>query len=200
MRPNNLKGASTVARRQLLSSKIETGQKRQMSGRLKFISRIIFSLIIFVGGYLILHLTIRGLWLAKVSAGWPTVEGQITSSFVQENRGRWATYSPKISYRYSVNNLTLEGNVIGYGQPGLGAYTESRDKAEAKIAQYPLNQTVIVYYDPQAPNRPCLEPARNDFSVYFWQCLGSLMMLLGFIVAKGAYHRFNLEYRFSTKR
>jgi hypothetical protein len=171
-----------------------------MSGRIRFISRIIFSLAISVGGCFIFYLTIQELWQAKVSAGWPTVKGQITSSLIQENKGRWGTYSPKISYRYSVNGATLEGSVTGYGQLGWGAYTESRDKAADKIAQHLLNQTVIVYYDPQTPNRSCLEPGRNDFSVYFYLCLGGLMMMLGPIGAKYAYHRFNLEYRFSMKK
>jgi hypothetical protein len=171
-----------------------------MSGRIRFISRIIFSLAISVGGCFIFYLTIQELWQAKASAGWPTVKGQITSSFIQENKGRWGTYSPKISYRYSVNGATFEGSVTGYGQLGWGAYTESRDKAADKIAQYPLNQTVIVYYDPQTPNRSCLEPGRNDFSVYFYLCFWGLMMMLSLIGAKYAYHRFDLEYRFSMKK
>src|SRR5262245_45676051 len=135
------------------SPQIESEEKRRMSGRIKFISRIIFSLAISVASCLILYRLIQELWLARVSAGWPTVKGQITSSFIQENKGRWDTYSPQINYRYSVNGATLEGKLIGYGQFGWGGYTESRDKAAAKIAQYPLNQRVTVYYDPQTPNR-----------------------------------------------
>src|SRR5262245_21068148 len=171
-----------------------------MSGRIKFISRIIFSLAISVGGCFIFYLTIQELWQAKVSAGWPTVKGQISSSFIQENKGRWVTYSPKISYRYSVNGATLEGSVIGYGQLGWGAYTESQDKAANQIAQYPLNKTVVVYYDTQTHNSAILDPWNNDFSVYFYLCFGGLMMTIGLIGAREAYHRFNLEYRFSMRR
>jgi len=171
-----------------------------MSGRTKFISRIIFSLAISVAGCFILYRTIQEFWLARVSAGWPTVKGRITSSFIQENKNRWETYSPKISYRYSVNGAILEGNLIGHGQFGWGAYTETRDKAAAKIAQYPFDQTVTVYYDPQTPNRSCLEPARNDSGVYFYLCLGGLMMMIGLTSARDAYHRFNMEYRYSMRR
>lgn len=166
-----------------------------MTGRTPFIANIIFSLVIVIGGAWLSLFTIDQIIKAKLSAKWPTVTGQIVSTHIQEVGGRWVTYSPKVEYLYVVEDAALKGDVIGFGQFGWGAYTEFREKAAAKIAKYKVGQAVTVHFDPQRPTTSCLEPAKTESSIYVYLCLGILMLISGFAIAKSSYHRFNVSYR-----
>lgn len=166
-----------------------------MTSQYKFITKIGFSLLLFVGGSWLLVAMIYQIKQAKVSATWPTVMGQITKAELEENPGRWVTYTAKLRYHYLANGAAMESDIIGYGQIGLGAYTETREKAEAKLKKYPVQTMVKVFYNPQRPEQACLEPLNTEAGVYVALCGGGVMMLFALLAAKQAYHRLHIEDR-----
>jgi hypothetical protein len=93
---------------------------------------------------------------ARASAAWPTAEGTITSSEVTRSTDAEGadSYSPEVTYTYSVNNAGYSNDTIKFGE---NSYS-SRRKAQEIVDNYPAGKNVTVYYDPERPDRSVLEP------------------------------------------
>lgn len=93
---------------------------------------------------------------ARASAAWPTVEGRVTRSEVDESSDADGgdSYSPEVTYTYQVDDQAYENSTIKFGE---NSYS-SRRRAEAIVANYPVGERVTVSYDPNAPGRSVLEP------------------------------------------
>src|SRR5438045_7352124 len=72
---------------------------------------------------------------------WPVVEGEITSSKMEQVPGdRWGPYySPSVAYSYRVLGTTYSGTRVRFG---LAPNEFSPVSALAKVAQYPVGTTV----------------------------------------------------------
>lgn len=115
-------------------------------------------LIVSLLGIILIVMSVINRKRASASQSWMGAQGKVTESFVHESTstdsdGHTSTdYKPKVHYIYSVNGREYECNRINFG----GGST-SRAKAQSVIAQYPIESSVIVYYDPQNPKQAVLE-------------------------------------------
>lgn len=100
--------------------------------------------------------------LAKESNNWPSVEGIIVQSEVDEWRKRnkkskfpkyITTYDPEIRYEYEIDGKSYTNSKIDF---------RSHDRyrsnyAKGIVAKYPVGKKVEVFYDPSSPVRSVLE-------------------------------------------
>lgn len=120
-------------------------------------SPIVYGVFI-VFGLILVIVSIRSKKKAKAAQAWPTMPGVILSSHVEEHVSRDSdgdrntTYKPVAAYQYTIMGLVYTGSRIAFG-----ANTFSRKKGESIIALYPVNQPVMVHYNPDKPMDAALE-------------------------------------------
>ena len=119
---------------------------------------------------------------ASASVGWPTAAGTVAESRMHHrthtNRGRTSsTWSPHVTYRYSVDGREFEAQRISFRVGGW-----SRSEAQAVVDAHPVGSAVTVHHAPDDPSLACLEPGPGD-----WQwvplAIGAVAVLIGFGVA-----------------
>ena len=91
----------------------------------------------------------------RQAASWPTAEGLITRSevvTVRSNRG--AMYREQIEYSYTVHGQAHTGEGVGMGPKPSMSW---RSWAENRAARYKVGTTVTVFFDPERPERSCLD-------------------------------------------
>ena len=113
-----------------------------------------------VAGAIIAFIGINGLVKAKASVDWPSSPGRIVSSSVESHRStgdsgpRRTTYHAEISYEFSIEGITFNGNRVAYGD-----YDSNSPSHATRIAnRYPKGKSVTVYYMPENPEECLLEP------------------------------------------
>mgnify|MGYP003339998462 CR=1 FL=1 len=84
---------------------------------------------------------------ANRATAWPTAEGTVLSSKVQQGCGKGRSYFPSVLYQYTVNAQQYQGRRIAFGNCGCG----SERSAAAIVARYAVGTTVTVHFDPAAP-------------------------------------------------
>jgi hypothetical protein len=93
------------------------------------------------------------------SKKWPSVEGKVTSSYVQKqvrsikDSSKKPTYYPKVRYQYSVGGKTYTGDRIRFSG---GEGGEKKSESQSVVDRYPSGQKVVVYYNPKHPERAVL--------------------------------------------
>lgn len=127
--------------------------------------------------------TIIGVFTLKNSLEakkWPTTKGKITSSSVSEERKydssskRHKTeYRANIRYSYNVNGRSYYNDRIFFGAVNL-----SRSTAEKYTRKYPKGINVIVYYNPEKPEKSVLETSIG-FRNLLTLIIGIAIMILG---------------------
>lgn len=117
---------------------------------------------------------------ARASSSWPTSEGVVTSSEVDHSTDAEGgdSYSPEIDYQYQVDGQSLTNNQIKFGENSYN----SRRTAEEIAANYPVGRQVIVYYDPEQPDKAVLEPGVSSGS-YIVLSIGVVFILVALLVA-----------------
>jgi hypothetical protein len=117
---------------------------------------------------------------AQASSAWPTTDGTVTSSEVVRvsDADGGVTYSPEVTYSYSVDNVQYVGDTISFGE---NTYSSKR-KAEGISADYPVGKAVTVYHDPLEPEVSVLEPGVSGGS-YIALAVGVVFILIGLITA-----------------
>ena len=117
---------------------------------------------------------------------WPTTQGKITSATLEEDRHvdhethrTSVTYVPTIQYQYQVGDSVQVGNRIGFSRTGYDYNTANR-----KLALYPLNGVVTVYYNPVAPNESVLNPSTKGSIVLI--IISIVVMLIGIAIPMGS--------------
>ena len=77
-----------------------------------------------------------------------TTRGEIISSSVEtDHDSDGTTYRPKVAFEYDVNNQTLLGKSIRYGEAG-----SSDSYAHDFVANHPVGKKIDVHYDPSNPS------------------------------------------------
>jgi hypothetical protein len=110
--------------------------------------------LIFIAGGAVLQLRARARG-AKAQA-WPTTAGVvIASEVVTRAMGNSTVLIPVVTYRYEVAGAALESMGLRLGAP---QFFNSKPKAEALAARYPVGSQVTVHYDPAAPATAALDP------------------------------------------
>ncbi len=97
----------------------------------------------------------RVLRRAKATERWPSCEGVITASHVDEYRDSDGDqmYRPIVRYEYAIGARPYQGDTIAIG----GVFSTSwKGPAERMVASCPEGGRCAVYYDPTAPDQSCL--------------------------------------------
>lgn len=126
----------------------------------------------FLYGALVKGPSPRGVVRALRSASWPSVDGVVVSSGVEQvvdASGRRVVV-PAVRYHYEIpdrgDHLGRELRVA-YGwsraRPGRRTLAAEMDSATATAARYPVGKSVRVSYDPHDPASAVLEPGMHDF-------------------------------------
>jgi hypothetical protein len=94
------------------------------------------------------------------SKNWPTVDGKVTHSSVEQKRGRRGAirYEAKVEYQFSVKGQEYRGSRVTF----VGSLDSSEPAAQAIANRYPVSSTPRVYYDPDDPSCCALEPGTNS--------------------------------------
>jgi len=93
--------------------------------------------------------------LVRQSKSWPSTPGEIIQSRVaRESNSDGRYYTPKIAYRYSAQGRAYEADTVQIGADGISG---SRKQARQTVARYPVGSQALVYFDPERPERACLE-------------------------------------------
>jgi len=121
---------------------------------------------------------------ASASKTWSTVNGTVIRSRIEKSEQRTSrssgtsittySYQPDVTYRYTVNNTTITGQRISWGQ------VTNREMAEDIILKYPLNKEVVVYYDPADPEQSVLVPGYSG-GLLFMPSLGLAVIASGLL-------------------
>ncbi len=138
--------------------------------------KLIYGLLLSLGGLIGFMWSSRNLWLAIRSHHWNLVECDIIESRVQIIWGRIRAYVPVISYEYTFDGLHYEGYKIRYGGT-WETESGSRDYCE----KYSVGSVVKVSVDPMHPERCVLVPGASLLSYLY--VIGSIASeAIGFIL------------------
>lgn len=143
---------------------------------------IIFMAALLLGGIFLLLTSINNIKIGIASRTWPAVKGTILSSYVASRSlgGEGGTsYAAIIQYMYEVNRKEYQSESIDTA-PGWWAWG-LHGAARKKVAQYPPDKTVDVYYNPQSPETAFLESGVH-LSGPFLMVLGVILLIV-FLVA-----------------
>lgn len=124
---------------------------------------------------------------SQEAKSWPTTEGKVISSEVDSRfsrskggtRSRHKTnYSAKVLFEYDVDGKTYTSDKVS-----LAEYSSSvRSEAQQVVDKYPVNESVIVYYDPTNPEIAILEPGKLGGIVIPF-IIGGMFVLCGILGA-----------------
>jgi hypothetical protein len=136
-------------------------------------------LFLFTASALLLVAVIR-IKSGRASKTWPATKGTILESYNQHktftirligsNTGR--KYVPYIQYKYEVNGREYQSSSINsapswWVPPGVSH----------RLAKYPQDKNVDVYYNPQSPEKAFLEPGVESLSFVF-SLLGVIALII----------------------
>lgn len=135
--------------------------------------RGILVLLIFVWVY---YASIQIIVLAYRSKSWPTCEGKIVESFVEEKTDTdGTTYRARIKYEYKVNGSTFNCDNISFEAIG----SLDQEVATRYIGQFCIDDRVKVYYNPQDKYEAVLIPGigKQQLPTIWFVAIASLSLL-----------------------
>jgi len=170
-------------------------------GRMQDVGRfiVLFAGAIFViVGYLVAY--VMGLPLieqAKASSKWPTTSGLVLKSKVSSHRSNnssSSTYSAKVSYQYQVEGKKFESEMVWFGGD---VSTSNKSMVRETVKKYPVDQKVIVHYNPEDPEIAVLEPGvfKTTYFYYLfgWLFLGVGILMTGYPLFRSLFRRAKAE-------
>ncbi len=119
----------------------------------------------------------------KETESWTATTGRVLSSTVdldtrtERRNGRTQTkktYTPLVSYEYTVDGVRYEGDNIRADDHGGGS-----DRAYEIAGRYPDGAETTVYYDPDSPEDAVLVRGAESTQVYVFSGLGGLFGTIG---------------------
>lgn len=119
---------------------------------------------------------------ASMSKNWPTTQGEITASSVDESHDDDGTsYGANVQYTYVADDQRYSSSTVSFGQ-----YSSSnRNHAQEIVDRYPVGKLVIVSYDPNNPATAVLEPGRTTSS-YFLFIMGVVFLCVPVFMVLGS--------------
>ena len=93
---------------------------------------------------------------ANAAINWPSVDGIVISSLVEERIDLEGDviYTAVVVYQYSVSSSSYVSHRLALGSETYDSYSSAKVKAD----QFPEGMIVKVYYDPDSPAKALLEP------------------------------------------
>ena len=114
----------------------------------------------------------------RASEDWQAATGTITDAKVAVSQSSdGTTYSLAVSYEYVVNGSVYTGSRIEFGY--ARAYM-TKKSAEAQLTRYPVQSSVVVYFNPEKPREAVLIRKATYTVLYFF--LGLALLALGLII------------------
>lgn len=116
----------------------------------------------------------RGYREARLTAGWPTVQGEIVRVQLRDVgvRDGYRRYEPDVRYVYRVGGLQYTGTRVRAVNP-----YQKLESAREVIAGMSVGQSRTVYYDPADPAKSLLMPGAVSGEV--WMLIAPLLCLAG---------------------
>lgn len=122
---------------------------------------------------------------------WSQTKGEIISSEIKRiEGGDGPIYFPSVHYRYRVNSVEHESNVVTLSFP---PHAESQGYAKTVAGKYQPRQIVEVYYNPNNASDAVLERNVSSSGMFLLLILGiptflcGLILLLGFLAQAGIF-------------
>lgn len=110
-------------------------------------------MLLIVPGALVGVLAVMRIVTTIETRDWPTTDGTVYATSIEEHPGLITTYSLHIEYRFQVNDLPQTGfKLTWYDFRAL-----DRADIEDQLAQYPKGTPVTVHYDPNGAYNSVLE-------------------------------------------
>jgi Protein of unknown function (DUF3592) len=113
---------------------------------------------------------------------WPITQGKIISATLEERRSVdhethrvSISYVPTLQYEYRVGETSLVGQRIDFANSGYDHATAAR-----KLASYPVDSLVTVYYNPTAPEDSLLNPSSKSYLVLI--IIGALLLIAAILL------------------
>lgn len=131
-----------------------------------FFFRYIFPWPFVLAGIVTLYSGASQLFEAYRSQSWSVASAKVLYSEVESarrsgKRSSYTVYIPAVRYQFSVNSRDYAGNRIGFWNQENRQWASARQQS----LDYPVGQTVPVYYNPKRPEQNVLRPGWN------WQLL-----------------------------
>ncbi len=131
------------------------------------------------GGLLVLFAFLPALRLARATASWPQVPGEIIASkvvtrSVSGSDGRDEVRQARITYRYEVAGRSLQGNRVVAGPLGVLCVRRA-------VRRYRKGDACRVAHHPQRPQVAVLEPGMH-FVHWLLPAVGLLFCALGLLM------------------
>lgn len=121
----------------------------------------VIPLTFFVFGAYFLFTSIWKISLGLSSRSWLNTKGTIISSEIVIDHG---SYISKIQYSFEVVGKVYTSYSIS-AAPNWWYWGNLKSIAENRVAKYPVNSVIDVYYKPEAPEKSLLEPGVYIFSI-----------------------------------
>ncbi|RLB87914.1 MAG: hypothetical protein DRH26_14630 [Deltaproteobacteria bacterium] len=120
----------------------------------------IFPLVFPLAGIFVLYFGVNALLKGYESRKWPTVNGQISNSYIdrrdETSNGRSSiSYAAILGYEYRVNGKNYYCDTIRFGKSKYAS--RKRSKTLKYLELYPMGKPVTVYYDPVDPHTAVLK-------------------------------------------
>ncbi len=110
-------------------------------------------MLLIVPGALVGVLAVMRIVTTIETRDWPTTDGTVYATSIEEHPGLITTYSLHIEYRFQINDLPQTGfKLTWYDFRAL-----DRADIENQLAQYPKGTPVTVHYDPDGAYNSVLE-------------------------------------------
>jgi len=143
---------------------------------------MVYSLVAFVLGAVLLWQGWRRQQKVNASMSWPYVSGRVTASSVRQvvERGDAQTrdttnYVPVVQYEYQVGDKTYQGNRFAFKEPSFS----SQRKAFKLVAGFAAGSPVSVFYDPANPQDAVLERKAHGNTFLF--VVGGILVLAAIV-------------------
>lgn len=140
-------------------------KRRKLPRWAKLVFLVVLPILCMIVGLITLLIGARYALLAQSSRDWPTTDGIIVSSDVEDHVSRATrtqgkprksrtTYSARVEYEYTVEEQKHVATRIGFGQYSSSDASHAREI----VKKYSPGSAVTVFYSPQSPNMSVLEP------------------------------------------
>jgi hypothetical protein len=144
---------------------------------------IILTIAFLLAGIVILYFGLDALLKGYESQKWPTVNGQISNSYIdrrnETHNGRSSiSYVAILGYKYRVNGKNYYCDKIIIGKSKYSS--QKRSKTLKYLELYPTGKPVMVYYDPGDPHNAVLK-SRISGGALLLIVFGFLFILVGVI-------------------
>ncbi len=131
------------------------------------------------GGLLMLALGLRSRKKAEASKTWPATSGRIVRAevrrvqFTDDDGSTCWRYCPFVEYEYRVGDQGYISHQISFAEK---VFTNEAG-AQKRIAQFPVGSEVMVYYNPEKPEKAVLE--RRAYNTSWFIAIGAVLLAMG---------------------